>query len=60
MRRSLIWFALALFWSLDSLLALRRHNRQQVLLTALFACCFLAIGIVFRVKERRRLRSGSK
>jgi hypothetical protein len=52
MRGSVIWFALAAAWGLDCLLALIRHNHVQSALTALFACCFLAAGLVFRKREQ--------
>ena len=56
MRGSLIWFAVAAAWGLDCLLALIRHNPVQGALTALFACCFLAIGVAFRKRERKLMR----
>jgi hypothetical protein len=56
MRGSLIWFALAAAWGLDSLLALIRHNPGQSALTAFFACCFLAVGLLFRKRERKLMR----
>ena len=52
MRGSVIWFALAAAWALDCLLALIRHNRVQGGLTAFFACCFLAAGLLFRKREQ--------
>jgi hypothetical protein len=52
MRGSVIWFALAAAWGLDCLLALIRHNLVQSALTAFFACCFLAAGLVFRKREQ--------
>ena len=56
MRGSLIWFALAAAWGLDCLLALIRHNAMQGALTAFFACCFLAAGLLFRKRERKPMR----
>jgi hypothetical protein len=56
MRGSLIWFALAAAWGLDSLLALIRHNPAQSALAGFFACCFLATGLVFRKRERKLMR----
>ena len=56
MRGSIIWFAVAAAWGLDCLLALIRHNRVQGGLTAFFACCFLAIGLLFRKRERKLMR----
>ena len=56
MRGSLIWFALAAAWGLDCLLALIRHNPVQGALTAFFACCFLAAGLLFRKRERKLMR----
>jgi len=62
MRGSMIWFALAAAWGLDCLLALIRHNSVQVVLTAFFACCFLAVGLLFRKREqaypRRKIKRG--
>jgi hypothetical protein len=52
MRGSVIWFALAIAWGLDCILALFRHNRLQGALTGFFACCFLAVGLAFRKRER--------
>jgi hypothetical protein len=51
MRGSIIWFALALAWGIDCVLALFHHNRLQAFLTALFAACFLAAGLAFRRRE---------
>jgi len=56
MRGSVIWFALAAVWGLDCLLALIRHNPTQGALTAFFACCFLAAGLLFRKRERKLTR----
>jgi hypothetical protein len=56
MRGSLIWFAVAAAWGLDSLLALIRHNPAQSALAGFFACCFLATGLVFRKRERKLMR----
>jgi hypothetical protein len=56
MRRSLIWFLLAIFWGADSVLALFRHNSHQAALTAFFACCFLAVGIALRARELKLTR----
>ena len=56
MRGSLIWFALAAAWGLDSLLALIRHNLAQSALAGFFACCFLAAGLLFRKRERKLMR----
>ena len=56
MRRSVIWFALALGWGIDCLASLLRHNRQQAALTAFFACCFLAAGLALRKREQRTIR----
>jgi hypothetical protein len=52
MRRSVIWFALAAAWGLDSGLAFFHHNLVQAALTAFFACCFLAAGVAFRKREQ--------
>jgi membrane protein implicated in regulation of membrane protease activity len=54
MRPSTIWFALAIAWALDTLLALFHRNWLQVALTALVACAFLSIGLVYKSRERRR------
>jgi hypothetical protein len=56
MRGSIIWFALAAAWGLDCLLALIHHNQVQGALTAFFACCFLAVGMFFRKRERKLMR----
>jgi hypothetical protein len=56
MRGSVIWFALAAAWGLDCLLALIRHNPVQGALTGFFACCFLAVGLIFRKRERKLMR----
>jgi hypothetical protein len=52
MRRSAIWFVLAVAWAVDCLLSLFRHNWVQASLTAFFASCFLAVGFFFRKRER--------
>ena len=52
MRGSTIWFALAVAWGADCVLSLFHHNRLQAFLTALFATCFLAVGVAFRRRER--------
>ena len=54
MRRSVIWFALAVAWGIDCLLALFHHNRLQAVLTAFFACCFLAAALILRKRENQR------
>ncbi len=56
MRRSAIWFLLAVAWAIDCVLAFFRHNRVQAGLTALFACCFLAVGLFYRNRERKIIR----
>jgi uncharacterized membrane protein YhhN len=56
MRGSIIWFALAVAWAVDCLLALFHHNRLQAGLTAFFACCFLAVGLLFRKREQKLIR----
>ena len=53
MRGSVIWFALAVAWAVDCLLALFHHNRLQAALTAFFACCFLAVGLLLRKREQK-------
>jgi hypothetical protein len=57
MRRSTIWYLLAAAWAIDCVLSLLHHNRQQVLLTALFATVFLAAGIAFRAREQKNLKA---
>ena len=56
MRGSIIWFALAIAWGVDAVLALVRHNQMQAALTALFAFCFLAAGVFFRKREQKLYR----
>jgi hypothetical protein len=56
MRGSVIWFALAVAWSVDCLLAFFHQNRVQAGLTALFAGCFFAAGLFFRKRERKLMR----
>jgi hypothetical protein len=56
MRRSAIWFLLALAWAIDCVLAFFHHNWVQAGLTAFFACCFLAVGLLFRKRERNLTR----
>jgi hypothetical protein len=56
MRGSIIWFALAVAWAVDSLLAFLHHNRLQASLTAFFACCFFAVGLVYRKREQSLVR----
>jgi hypothetical protein len=56
MRGSVIWFALALGWGIDCLLALFHHNLLQGALTAFFACCFLAAGLFLRKREQKTMR----
>ena len=56
MRGSVIWFTLAVAWAVDCLLALFHHNRLQAGLTAFFACCFLAVGLLFRKREQKLIR----
>jgi hypothetical protein len=55
MRRSVIWFVLAAGWGLDCVLAAFHHRGIQAALTAFFALCFLAIGLVFQKRDRRSL-----
>ena len=56
-RRSLIWFVLAFVWALDCMVAVTRRNWLQAALTAFFAACFLAIGCLYRGKERKAART---
>jgi hypothetical protein len=56
MRRSVIWFALAAAWGLDSGLAFFHNNSLQGALTGFFACCFLAAGLAFRKREQAARR----
>jgi hypothetical protein len=56
MRRSVIWFVLAVAWAVDCLLAFLHHNRLQAGLTAFFACCFLTVGLFFRNREQKHIR----
>jgi hypothetical protein len=56
MRRSAIWFVLAVAWAVDCVLSLFRHNWLQASLTAFFACCFLAVGLFFRKREHNVTR----
>lgn len=60
MRGSVIWFALAVAWALDSVLALFHHNRVQGGLTGFFACCFFVVGLAFRKRERKLVRRGPR
>ncbi len=53
MRRSSIWFVLAVAWAIDCVLAFFRHNWVQAGLTAFFACCFLAVGLFYRKREQK-------
>ena len=56
MRGSVIWFVLAVAWAVDCLLAFFHRNRVQAGLTALFACCFCAVGLFFRKREQKMIR----
>jgi len=56
MRRSVIWFALAVAWAVDCVLAFFHHNRVQSGLTGFFACCFFAVGLLFRKREQKLIR----
>ena len=56
MRRSVIWFLLAVGWGIDCALALFHHNRLQSALTGFFACCFLVAGLFLRKREQRAMR----
>jgi len=60
MRGSVIWFVLAVAWGVDCLLAFFHHNRVQAGLTAFFACCFFAVGLLFRKREQKRKNSGRR
>jgi hypothetical protein len=60
MRGSIIWFALAVAWGLDCVLALFHHNWVQGSLTGFFAGCFFAVGLAFRKRERKLLRRGAR
>jgi hypothetical protein len=56
MRGSIIWFVLAIAWGVDGILAAVHRNHLQAVLTAFFACCFLAAGLAFRKRERKPKR----
>jgi hypothetical protein len=60
MRGSIIWFVLALAWGIDGILAAVHRNHPQAVLTAFFACCFFAAGLMYRKRERRAARRSDK
>jgi hypothetical protein len=58
MRRSSIWFIIATFWLVDTVLRLARGKPDQAWLPGVITLVFLAVGIMHRRWEDRRSREG--
>jgi hypothetical protein len=53
MRRSSIWFLIALLWLIDAVLTAVRHGVRQAVLAALVTVIFTAVGVFMRLRENR-------
>lgn len=56
MRRSSIWFIVAFFWLIDTVLRLVRGRPDQAWLPGVIMLIFVAVGIGHRQWERRQWR----
>jgi hypothetical protein len=56
MRRSSIWFILALLWLIDTVLRVARGNPGQAWLPGVVTLVFVAVGIGHRQWENRQWR----
>ena len=54
MRRSSIWFIIAVFWLVDTVIRMVRGHAHQAWLPALVALAFVMVGIAYRRRENRR------
>lgn len=52
MRRSLIWFGLALLWAAIALAGLLHHHRGNAALEAAVALLFVIAGVVVRRRDQ--------
>ena len=57
MRRSSVWFVIALLWLIDTVLGFMRGNAARAWLPALITLLFAAAGFAHRQWENRQLRS---
>jgi uncharacterized membrane protein len=56
MRRSSIWFVIAVLWFVDTLLRVMRGNVRQAWLPAAITLIFIIVGLIYRRRESRRWR----
>jgi hypothetical protein len=54
MSRSAIWFLLAFLWLVDGVLSVARHRQDQAIVVFASAAVFFLIGVLVRVREKRR------
>ncbi|HEX3473059.1 MAG TPA: hypothetical protein VHT28_17910 [Silvibacterium sp.] len=53
MRRSSIWFIIAILWLVDTVIRMVRGHVHQALLPALVTLVFLIVGIAHRSREKK-------
>jgi hypothetical protein len=53
MRRSSVWFIIAIFWFIDTLLRVTLGNARQAWLPAVIALVFIVVGLIHRSREER-------
>ena len=53
MRRSSVWFIIAILWFFDTAIRIVRGHAHQALLPALVALAFVIVGIVHRSQETK-------
>jgi len=53
MRRSSVWFIIAVLWLLDTVLGIVRGNAHQAWLPALITLIFIAVGLIHRSREEK-------
>ncbi len=56
MRRYFVWYGLAVLWVVIAVIGWIRHHSAQAALPALFACCFFAVGLYIRRRDKSHLR----
>jgi hypothetical protein len=53
MRRSSVWFIIALLWLVDTVLRVVRGNVREAWLPGVFTLIFVAVGFIHRRRENQ-------
>jgi hypothetical protein len=56
-RRSTLWFVLAAAWAVLLVLNVLRHRDLNTLVMGIAVAAFVAIGIVYRIRESKAARN---